>query len=175
MKRAAVVAVVILAGCASRSAFDCPDLAAAARSAAARTIRDAQGRVTASGRALERLPDVRTGAWTFWYENGAKRAEVTYALACYIQCCTGGPCPQVHDYPLGAFRAWYPSGRRLAEGTFVAVPRHVETSCQGGDDTKEGRLSKESRFWREDGSPMTLDEALGTLREWPQFRYSSIR
>lgn len=140
-----------------------------------RTFRHPNGALSARGRGLpsdwdldkepwknydkREIPATRAGKWQFFYADGARKAEVTYALSCYIQCCSGGSCPQIHDYPAGNFVLWYPSGRKLGEGSFVTVTQHVETSCQGGDDTKIGRLSPDSRFWREDGRPMTIEEA----------------
>jgi len=166
--------LALLFACSSQRAVDCPDLSVVKRAAELRTFRYPNGAVAAAGLGLpdswddefERwglykrdVPAVRMGLWKYFYANGAKRAEVSYALACYIQCCTAGACPQVHDYPIGTFRVWYPSGGKLAEGSFRAVSWHVETSCEGGDDTTIGRLSPDSRFWREDGSTMTLAEA----------------
>jgi hypothetical protein len=171
-----VVAVLALR-CASRSAFDCPDLRSLERQTELRTFRYSNGAVSASGHGLpsnwdneyemdsierREVPAIRTGNWQYFYADGTKKAAVTYALACYIQCCTPGPCPQIHDYPVGNFEVWYPSGRKLAEGSFVAITRHVDTSCEGGDDTKAGRLSPDSRFWREDGRPMSVEEARAT-------------
>jgi len=140
-----------------------------------RTFRHPNGAVFARGRGLDaswddeyelwgsnykrEVPATRVGKWEYFYPDGAKKAEVTYALSCYIQCCTPGPCPQIHDYPVGAFVLWYPSGRKLGEGSFVTMTQHINTSCSGGDDTKIGRLSPTSRFWREDGQPMTVEEA----------------
>lgn len=170
----ATLGLSLLFACSSRRALDCSNLRSAQRTAELRTFRHPNGGASAAGLGLpeswdhefERwgvykrdVPAIRVGLWKYFYANGAKRAEVSYVLACYIQCCTGGPCPQVHDYPMGAFRLWYPSGRKLAEGSFTPVKWHVETSCEGGDDTTIGRLSSESRFWREDGSTMTVAEA----------------
>jgi hypothetical protein len=171
---ATVVASLAFA-CASRPSVDCRNLRSVEREAQLRTFRYPNGTVSATGRGLpeswddefERwataskrdVPATRVGRWRYFYAAGTKRAEVSYALACYIQCCTGGACPQIHDYPVGAFRLWYPSGRKLAEGSFVAVKWHVETSCEGGDDTTVARISSDSRFWREDESAMTVGEA----------------
>lgn len=140
-----------------------------------RTFRHSNGVVSATGRGLSsswddkyerrdgnykrEVPATRFGKWQYFYADGSKRAEVTYALSCYLQCCSGGPCPQIHDYPVGNFVLWYPSGRKLGEGSFVTVSQHVNTSCEGGDDTKVGRLAPGSRFWREDGRTMSMEEA----------------
>ncbi len=161
-------------GCA-RSLFECPATRAVQRQTELRTFRHSNGVVSATGRGLasswddeyeswdssykREVPATRLGTWQYFYPDGSKRAEVTYALSCYIQCCSGGLCPQIHDYPVGQFALWYPSGKKLGEGSFATIWYHVETSCEGGDDTKVGRLSPDSRFWREDGHPMTTEEA----------------
>jgi hypothetical protein len=106
-----------------------------------------------------RIP-VRVGEWTYVHPNGKQAAQLTYALSCYVQCCTPGPCPQVHDRPVGPFRFWYPSGAKLAEGTFVDARVHVDTSCEGGDDTVVGRVSDTSKFWRENGDPVSVEDAV---------------
>jgi len=167
MKKLAIAVLFLLQACATRSTFDCPDLRALGRASVVRTVAHENGRPAARGRALagwddpynREMPHVRAGTWEYWYDDGAKRAAVTYALSCYIQCCSPGPCPQVHDYPTGSFILWHRSGAKLGQGTFHTIEQHVDTSCEGGDDTKAGVVSNTSRFWREDGSAMTLDEA----------------
>jgi hypothetical protein len=179
LHRALVVGITaVLTACASSGSFsECPEAMNGARREM-RTFLHPNGKVLARGLGLakswdEPLPRsvaaTRLGRWEYFYEDGSKRAEVRYALACYIECCFAGPCPQLHDYPIGAFKLWYPSGRLLGEGTFVTVTRHVDTSCEGGDYTKDARISSESRFWREDRSPMTLADARAAgllLADW---------
>ena len=170
-----VVVVSLAVGCASRSPFECAGTDELERQTQLRTFRYPNGAVSATGRGLDsgwdddyerwgssykrEVPATRTGKWLYFYPNGTKKAEVTYTLSCYIQCCSGGPCPQIHDYPVGNFALWYPSGSKLGEGSFVTITRHVETSCERGDHTNVGQLSPNSHFWRENGDPMTVEEA----------------
>lgn len=147
---------LLLASC-SFSSTGCPNLNEISRSTTLHTLRHANGAVAARGRRV-RDWNARVGRWTFWYEGGGKRAEAMYAVSCYLHCCSAGPCPQVHDYPVGGFTVWYPSGRKFAQGTFDTVSRHVETSCAGGAYTQGARISPATRFWREDGSPMPFEE-----------------
>ncbi len=172
--RVTIFALMAL-GCTSRAVLKCPDERWVERQAEFRTVRYPDGAVLARGRGLpsgwddeyerwgssykREVAATRIGKWEYFYADGAKRAEVTYEVSCFIQCCSGGPCPQIHDYPIGSFQLWYPSGRKLGDGSFVAVTKHVDTSCEGGDETKVARLAPSSRFWREDGEPLSVDEA----------------
>jgi hypothetical protein len=163
---------VLLAGaCSYPLATECGDTRHYERQTEVRTFRHPNGVVSATGRGMRaewddpfssELPTVRFGPWTYQYDNGVKRAEVTYAIGCYLHCCTAGPCPHPYDYPVGAFTIWYPSGKKLGEGAFAAAPRHFDTNCEGGATGRGGRVAESSKFWREDGSEMTLPEARAT-------------
>lgn len=171
-----IVVACFAAGCVSRRLHECPDARTARRIAVRRTFRHPNGAVFARGWGMDSgwdyeveqwdpttrrdVPARRVGKWTYFYEDGSRRAVVTYEISCFIQCCAAGTCPQLDDYPV-AFEVWYPSGRKLGKGSFYTVTHHVNTSCQSGDDTRVARMSPDSRFWREDGSAMTADEARG--------------
>ena len=168
MRKIAAFLILSLVGCVSRTTFDCPDVARLERRALQETFRDASGTPVASGRHLgpswrvaDHLPEWQNltpvGAWTYWYPNGQVRARLTYGLSCYIQCCTGGPCPQVHAYPIGPFEFFYPSGELRARGTFIASRQHVDTSCKGGDATIRGVASVDSQARDESGKPVPLN------------------
>jgi len=135
------------------------------------TFKDSAGNVVASGRHLthgwrvdDRLPPwenvVAVGVWTTWYPNGQMRGRVSYALRCYIHCCSAGPCPQVGAYPVGEFEFRHSNGALKARGTFVPFRLHVETNCQGGDTTTSSRPSPESRAWDESGNEIPMDVRL---------------
>lgn len=159
--------VVLVAGCATPSLFECPNLPKLARDAQERVVHYDDGTLRARGSGLPEtwddsyrdFPVLRAGRWTYWYRGGQKWAEVTYSLTCYLQCCVAGPCPQVRDYPSGTFTLWYPSGAKLAEGSFHTIMEHVDTNCEGGDKMQGGMITSSSLFWREDGSPLTAREA----------------
>ncbi len=162
--------ILTLVGCASRTVSECPDLARLERNARLETFRDVNGAVLASGRHLgppwrvaDHLPAwqnlIPVGAWTYQYPKGQVRARLTYGLSCYTQCCTAGLCPQVHAYPVGPFEFFYPSGRLRARGSFTALRRHVDTSCQGGDTTTRGIPTADSQAWDESGTAIPLDPA----------------
>ena len=132
------------------------------------TFKDSAGNVVASGRHLaggwrvdDRLPPwqnvIPAGVWTTWNSNGKIRGRITYALSCYIQCCSGGTCPQVHAYPIGEFEVWHSNGVLKARGTFVPFRQHVDTSCAGGDSTMISRPSSASRAWDENGNEVPMD------------------
>src|ERR1044072_7813611 len=140
------VALLLLAACLHRHHNDCSDLNVFMRDAEIRRVVDAHGTLLAIGRGLprgwdravdpwtgadqrERNQPVRVGTWTYLYGDGSKRAEVTYEVSCYIECCSCCPCPQLRDYPAGRFTLWYPSGRKLGEGTFEPEKIHVSTNC----------------------------------------------
>src|SRR5688572_4305807 len=167
MRTPAALLILLLVGCSSRMTLDCPDVARLELSARQDTFRDANGAVIASGRHLgqswrvaDHLPEWQNltpvGAWTYWHLNGQVRARLTYGLSCYIQCCAGGPCPQVHAYPVGPFEFFYPSGELRARGNFTASRQHVDTSCEGGDTTTRG-ASADSQARDELGKPVPLD------------------
>ena len=160
--------LVLLFGCASQSGWECPDLQRLARTARSETFRYPDGSLAADGAHLPgwqqglagRVPAWQNvtpvGTWHYFYESGRRRATITYALSCYIECCSGGPCPQVHAYPVGDFTLWYESGAVRAKGSFVASREHVDTSCEGGDFTLRARTSPETKAWDEQGELLNL-------------------
>jgi hypothetical protein len=163
-----MLVTIVAAACSTHSLFECPDLQRLGRQAQRTTFKDSAGNIVASGRHLggswridDRLPPwqnvIPIGDWTTWYPNGQMRSRVTYALSCYIQCCSGGPCPQVHAYPAGDFEIRHPSGSLKARGTFVPFRQHVETSCEGGDSTMSSRPSAASGAWDENGNEVPMD------------------
>ncbi|MCM2317490.1 MAG: hypothetical protein NDJ92_20260 [Thermoanaerobaculia bacterium] len=160
--------LVVFFGCSTSSPFECPNVGKLEASALPHAFHDEQGHLIATGKSRsrdwridDRLPDfqnlIPVGRWEYWYPSGKLKAHVSYGLSCFLQCCTGGLCPQVHAYPRGAFELWFESGRRRATGTFVAERRHVSTSCEGGDFTMRATLSGDSKAWDESGEPITLD------------------
>jgi len=157
-----------LTACASYDHSVCPDLHRLERRAALTTFRDSDGVAVASGRHLDsgwRVADhlpawqnvTPVGPWEYRYPNGQLRARFTYALSCYIQCCSGGSCPQVHAYAVGPFELWYPNGAPRARGSFLARRQHVDTSCEGGDTTTRSVPSSDTQSWNEAGALIPFD------------------
>jgi hypothetical protein len=168
MRFTAICIVLLLTACSTQNLFECPDLKRMGRQAEFTTFKDPSGNIVASGRHLDdgwhvdaRLPPwqnvIPIGIWTTWYPNGQMRGRVSYALSCYIQCCTIGPCPNVHAYPVGEFEFWHSNGALKARGAFVPFRQHVETGCEGGDSTTMARPSPASRGWDEKGNEIPLD------------------
>jgi hypothetical protein len=135
-----------------------------AQRAEMRTLAHPDATVRARGKALPGDPNfldperlARTGRWEYWYPNGVKRAEIAYALICFHYCGTI-PSTMTSDHEVGPFTIWYPSGRKLGQGTFQIVRRRVVNNCTGGAETDDGQMV-DTKWWREDGTEMTLADA----------------
>jgi hypothetical protein len=105
----------------------------------------------------QRLPRwhefLRVGAWSYNYPSGAKKAEVTYAIRWYTECCAGGPCDQPYEVLVEDFSVWWPNGQLLAEGSFGLTRVRLDTNCQGGAMLVRGVPSKSTRYWDSSGEP----------------------
>lgn len=77
---------------------------------------------------------LRVGKWRYFYDNGDVRAELTYGLASYTECCAGGLCEQPYEVILGEVRIFAPDGRVTYDGPARNERRVLHTNCEGGDD-----------------------------------------
>ncbi len=98
------------------------------------------------------LEFLRLGKWEYRYPNGRKKAVISYEIAWYTECCTGGYCEQQYEARSGHFEAWWPSGAQLARGTFGSKWERVEANC-GGDKVRRAVLTRDAQFWDEAGIP----------------------
>lgn len=96
---------------------------------------------------------LRVGRWEYRYPNGQTKANVSYEVAWYTECCTGGFCEQPYELRVGEFQAWWPNGAPLARGSFQSNWRHIETNCEGGDKVKVAVIGPDAQFWDQDGAP----------------------
>ena len=74
---------------------------------------------------------LRVGQWRYWYPNGVLRAEITYAVAQYDECCVAGPCTGRYERIVGTPHVFDASGTSL---TPLRAPArvHISTNCEGG-------------------------------------------
>jgi hypothetical protein len=116
-----------------------------------RVYRHANGRVAAEGRVTrwESVPflmaqaerrslspwqeNLRVGKWRFFDERGVLRAELTYRVAFYTECCTAGLCEQPYEIIDGIVRVYSPDGSVRYEGPPENRARVLSTNCEGGD------------------------------------------
>lgn len=111
----------------------------------------ANGRVAAEGRVTSHESDafflarvdgksvqpwqqfLRSGAWRYFDEGGALRAEVSYRVAWYEDCCAAGLCRQPYEMLDGPVRLYAADGTLTYEGSPRNRRRLLETNCAGGD------------------------------------------
>lgn len=74
---------------------------------------------------------LRVGRWRYWHPNGALRAEITYAVDRYDECCVTGPCKRPYERIIGTPKVLDATGASVA---LVRAPERaqVETNCEGG-------------------------------------------
>lgn len=74
---------------------------------------------------------LRVGKWRYWHPNGALRAEITYAVAQYDECCVAGPCRGVYERIVGTPQLFDANGTSV---TLVRAPgrARIATNCEGG-------------------------------------------
>jgi hypothetical protein len=100
---------------------------------------------------------VPVGKWSYWDESGQLRAEITYKLSCYRQCCAAGPCPIVHSYPAGPFRTFHASGRPRTEGWLGETIVEFENLCDTAVSTHRTHSINNLRIRDEQGNESSIE------------------
>ncbi len=100
---------------------------------------------------------VPVGKWSYWDESGTLRAEISYKLSCYMQCCAAGPCPIVHSYPAGPFRTYHPSGRPRTAGSLGEGVEQFENNCDVSVSTRRTRSIDDLRLWDDEGNECWIE------------------
>ena len=74
---------------------------------------------------------LRVGRWRYWHANGALRAEITYAIGQYAECCVAGPCRGRYERVVGTPRVFNADGTPV---TLARAPKRarISTNCEGG-------------------------------------------
>jgi hypothetical protein len=76
---------------------------------------------------------LRSGPWQYFDESGALRAEVSYRVAWYEDCCVAGLCKRPYEVVDGVVRLYAPDGTQTYDGRAKNRRRLLQTNCQGGD------------------------------------------
>lgn len=76
---------------------------------------------------------LRVGKWRYFDERGDIRAELTYRLGSYTECCAPGWCEQPYEIVDGTVRTLAADGTVTYEGPPKNVERVLATNCEGGD------------------------------------------
>lgn len=99
------------------------------------------------------------GNWTFWYSNGARKADVRYYAGCRVFCGPAGHQQSVYSYPSGVFTYLWPSGRLMAQGRLERRSRNYSNNCEGGQDVYFSRVTSNTKFFGPDGKPVDAEDA----------------
>jgi len=94
------------------------------------------------------------------YTNGQLKEKGKYEDGEYIQCCTGGLCPQSYKYKTEDWEYFYPNGRTKAKGKYRLKSLNLMTSCQGGDDILFGLIDDSWEFYNEENRKIELTDSM---------------
>ena len=100
----------------------------------------------------------RIGFWSEFYENGKLKEFGEYVSETYTNCCTGGLCSTVYSYKIGEWSYFYESGQLKAKGIYKLGKRHIDTSCEGGDEINFGALDSSWKFYDKNGNEIKPTE-----------------
>jgi antitoxin component YwqK of YwqJK toxin-antitoxin module len=100
----------------------------------------------------------RIGFWSEFYENGKLKESGEYASDTYTNCCTAGLCDMVYSYKIGEWNYFYDSGQLKAKGIYKLGKKHINTSCEGGDEINFGVLDNSWEFYDKNGNEIELTE-----------------
>lgn len=96
--------------------------------------------------------NLRTGPWKFWYPNGNLKAQVTFKVFQYDECCFAGYCKQAYELRTGKFRVFHPNGELMADGKFKRSSTPIGTNCVGGARIWIAEIDSDAHFFDEDGA-----------------------
>ncbi|GGK35790.1 hypothetical protein GCM10007962_32660 [Yeosuana aromativorans] len=100
----------------------------------------------------------RIGLWSEFYENGKLKETGEYVADTYTNCCTGGLCDMVYSYKIGDWSYFYNNGQLKAKGTYKTGKKHINTSCEGGDEINFGFLNDSWKFYDKYGTEINPTE-----------------
>jgi antitoxin component YwqK of YwqJK toxin-antitoxin module len=89
----------------------------------------------------------RIGSWSAFYENGKLKETGEYKTDTYVNCCIAGPCDIIYSYKFGEWNYYHENGQK-----------HIETTCEGGDEINSGFLNENWKFYDKKGIEIKLTE-----------------
>ena len=93
----------------------------------------------------------RIGLWSEFYENGKLKETGEYVADTYTNCCIAGPCDMVYSYKVGEWSYFYENGQLKALGVYRIDKKHIDTSCEGGDEINFGFFNDSWKFYNKNG------------------------
>lgn len=76
---------------------------------------------------------LRFGLWKEYDENGILKAEGSYKIGSYLDCCTAGLCRAFYYYRIGEWKYFDEQGVLDFSLDYVPTEHLVDTNCEGGD------------------------------------------
>lgn len=137
------------------------------------TIKEKNGSFSVGNLAIDgngEKSKIRVGLWKEFYKNKTLKAIGEYRIGSYIQCCTMGPCREFYNYKHGKWQYCYENGRLEAEGIYSIEPKHLNTSCQGGDNANCHKINDKWKFWDKEGKIIKVNNELKDNLEMINFQ-----
>jgi len=100
----------------------------------------------------------RIGLWTEFYENGKLKETGEYKTDSYVNCCIAGPCDIIYSYKIGEWNYYHENGQLRAKGIYKIDKKHIETTCEGGDEINIGFLNENWKFYDKNGTEIRPTE-----------------
>jgi antitoxin component YwqK of YwqJK toxin-antitoxin module len=100
----------------------------------------------------------RIGSWSAFYENGKLKETGEYKTDTYVNCCIAGPCDIIYSYKFGEWNYYHENGQLRAKGIYKIDKKHIETTCEGGDEINSGFLNENWKFYDKKGIEIKLTE-----------------
>ena len=100
----------------------------------------------------------RIGIWSEFYENGKLKETGEYKADSYVNCCIAGPCDIIYSYKIGEWKYYHENGQLKAKGIYRIDKKHIETTCEGGDEINIGFLNENWKFYDKNGTEIKLTE-----------------
>ena len=94
----------------------------------------------------------RIGLWSEFYENGKLKETGEYKTDSYVNCCIAGPCDIIYSYKIGEWNYYHENGQLRAKGIYKIDKKHIETTCEGGDEINVGFLNENWKFYDKNGT-----------------------
>ncbi len=108
----------------------------------------------------------RIGLWTEFYDNGKLKETGEYKNSTYVNCCIAGPCDITYSYKVGEWKYFHENGQLKAQGVYKIDKKHIDTTCEGGDEIYVGYLNAGWEFYNKDGTQMTpTDKEIKEIEE----------